>query len=266
MVSPWWNATSPGRDRRVLGRDAARLGPVLQVEAVRGEDVREGLHREAVRARHVAHAAGRAVRAVEGDPRGDGVGLGERPVRLVVVRVGRAPARLLVERLVVPQAQRRLAEQLRRGLPDPRVERERAHLREVLPQVDHLAERLLVLAALGERARVVRGARGHAAVDGGAEARDLVGSQEPADHDEAALVELLPLLFGRDAHDSVYCGHEEEDAEARRQEVHGSAQAGSPCQASCDPREPCPAGSDPGGARAPPSRDARDASFRSTMS
>ena len=118
------SATSPDATGAYSGAMPRASGPCSRSKPFVGEDVREGLHAEAVRARHVAHAAGLAVRAVEGDPRGDGVGLDERPVRLVVVRVGRAPARLLVERLVVPEPERRYAEQLRCGLRDPRVERE----------------------------------------------------------------------------------------------------------------------------------------------
>ena len=77
---------------------------------------------------------------------------------MVLVRVGDPPAGLLVERLVVPQAHGVDAEQLGRGLAEPRVERERADVGEVLPQVHALQERLLVAALLRERDGVGRGA------------------------------------------------------------------------------------------------------------
>ena len=104
-----------------------------------------------MRAGQVSHRAARHRRAVERDPRGDRVGLGDRPVRLVLVRVGLAAARSLVQRLVVPEPQRVDAEQLARGLPDALMERERTERGVVLPEVDALLERLLVRRAFFER-------------------------------------------------------------------------------------------------------------------
>ena len=75
--------------------------------------------------------------------------------------VGRA-AGLLVQRLVVPQPDGVDAEQLGRRLAEAGVERERADLGEVLPQVHALQERLLVAALLGERTIVAGGAVVHA--------------------------------------------------------------------------------------------------------
>ena len=67
---------------------------------------------------------------------------------MVLVRIGLATVRFLVERLVVPQPHLVRAQQGRRGLAEPWVERERRDAGTVLPQVDALVERLLVGGAL----------------------------------------------------------------------------------------------------------------------
>ena len=113
----------------------------------------------------VAHGAALQRRAVEGDPRGDRVGLDDRPVGLVLVRVGLAPAGLLVERLVVPDAGRRRRRAVGRRLGDDGMEGQRPDVRAVLPQVLALDEALLVARLLGQRPGVVPAAPGDGLVD-----------------------------------------------------------------------------------------------------
>ena len=65
-------------------------------------------------------------------------------VGLVLVGVGLAPAGLLVQRLIVPDADGVHAEEARRRLSHPRVEGEWANVGAVLPEVLALNEGLLV--------------------------------------------------------------------------------------------------------------------------
>ena len=108
-----------------------------------------------MRSRHIPHASVLVRRAVEWNPGGERVELVHRPVGLILMRLGVAPARILVERLVVPETQHRHADQERRGLGDLGMERQRQDLGMVLPQVDALRERLLVRRLFAQRAMVV---------------------------------------------------------------------------------------------------------------
>src|SRR5262249_9665492 len=130
-------------------------------------------HAEAVRARDVSHGAAVERGTVERDPCRDGVALANWPVALVLVRVGQPTSRLLVERLVVPQPQRRHAEQRRRRAGDSLVEGEQSYAGVVLPEIDALLEGLLVAALLGERPAIPRRAGRHGGVHCGAETGEL---------------------------------------------------------------------------------------------
>src|SRR5690606_18939951 len=225
---------------------------------------------EAVRAGQVAHRARLDRRAVEGDPRGDRVGLLDRPVGLVVVRIGLAAAGLLVERLVVPQAQAVGSDEGGRDRADARVEGERPHVRAVLPEVHALLEALLVERLLGERAPVVRHAARDARVDGRAVALELLVLEHALDDDEAVAAIALDQL-GADVHaasrgsGAVYPGaRPRARARARRRIRHargsdasrGGAFRRAAAAARADARAPSP-GARPARARAAAARAPR---------
>ena len=109
--------------------DAADLGVGEDVVGLAEEDVDELAHADEVAPGHVAHRTRRERGTDERDPRRHRCGLGDRPVRVVLVRIGLATARLLVERLVVPEADRVDLEQLGGGLADPLVERQPRDIR-----------------------------------------------------------------------------------------------------------------------------------------
>ena len=185
----------PGRDLDPDGLQAGQLGVNGQrvvVGAGRGgEDVDERAQAEPVAAREVAHGAALEGGAVEGDPGGDGVGLDDGPVRVVLVGVGLPAAALLVQRLVVPEAHGVDAQEAGGGAADERVEAEGADVGGVLPEVLALDEGLLVSSLLGQEAGVVAAAPGHGLVDGGAVPLELVGREEVGDDDEAVAAEGL---------------------------------------------------------------------------
>jgi len=98
---------------------------------------------------------------------------------MILMCVGFATARLLVERLVVPEPDARHTEQRGRRFADARMEREPAHRRRVFPQVDALQERLLVARLLFELAPVARRAHPHRRVDRRAKSFDLAPFDQP---------------------------------------------------------------------------------------
>ena len=110
------------------------------------------------------------------------------------MRIGLAPARLLVERLVVPDPDGVDPEQSGRRFGDDGVERERADVGAVLPEVLALREALLVARLLGQRAGVVPAAPGDGLVDRRPEAGQLVGAQQIGHHHEAVAPEVLDQL------------------------------------------------------------------------
>ena len=110
------------------------------------------------------------------------------------MRIGVAPAGLLVERLVVPEPHGLDTEQLGRRPSERLVEGERADLREVLPEVHALQERLLVPALLLERDGVARGPVPHGLRDERAVVIELVNREQPGDDDVALLPKLLHEL------------------------------------------------------------------------
>ena len=182
------------RDLDEHGRHPFELASGERVLAAAGEDVDELTHSETVAAGQVAHGTALQRRAVEGDPRGDRVGFDDRPVGLVLVRIGLAPARLLVERLVVPDPDGVDPEQSGRRFGDDGMERERADVGAVLPQVLALREALLVARLLGQCAGVVPAAPGDGLVDRRPEAHHLVGAQEIRHHHEPVAPEVLDEL------------------------------------------------------------------------
>ena len=109
---------------------------------------------------------------------------------MILVRVGRAPARFLVERLVVPQAHAVDAEQLGRGLAERGVERQRPDRGVVLPQVDALVERLRVRVAFLERRRIALARRHRVGHQRFVEVELGLG-QQPVDDDEAVASEAF---------------------------------------------------------------------------
>src|SRR5579863_2685518 len=138
-----WKITSPA-----LAGTKARLALAIArhqrlAGAGRAEDVYVG-RRIVLAARHIAHATDRFVDVDQRDPRGHGHRLRHGPLGIILVRVCLATARLLVERLVMPDANAWGAEERRREFGDPGVEGQRTHLREVFPQILALDEGLLV--------------------------------------------------------------------------------------------------------------------------
>ena len=91
------------------------------------------------------------------------------------MRVGQPAARLLIQRLVVPQAEFLDAEQSCGRLADNWMESERADGGRVLPQIDALNERLLVGRLVAELAIVETFAARDRFIDGGAVAIEFVG-------------------------------------------------------------------------------------------
>ncbi len=107
---------------------------------------------------------------------------------MVLVRVRRAPAGFLVQRLVVPQPHAVDTEQLGRGLPERGVERQRPDRGVVLPQVDALVERLRVRAAFLEWRRIALARRHRVGHQRFVEV-ELGFGQQPVDDDEAVASE-----------------------------------------------------------------------------
>ncbi len=101
------------------------------------------------------------------------------------MHLGFAPARLLVERLVVPEADRFRADQLGGRAGDARMEGERRDLRVILPEVLTHGEAALERRLLVETARIVAGTPGDGAVDVDAETSHVgrveqsLGAHEP---------------------------------------------------------------------------------------
>jgi predicted dehydrogenase len=154
---------------------------------VAGEDVLELPHAAAMRTGEIAHRATLDRRTAQRDPRRDRVRLRDRPIRLILMGIGAAPARALVQRLIVPKPHGGRAQQLGRGLADARVERERPQRGEVLPQVLALLERLLVRRALVQRTSVGGGTLFDRGGDEGFEMIELVvGEQSADDHETVA--------------------------------------------------------------------------------
>ena len=190
---------------RHLDEDGFDHRELLVLEQVLGlivsEDVHEPPHAESVGAGQVAHRSALDRRAVERHPCGERVGLGDRPVRLILVRVGDATAGLLVQGLVVPEAHRRSPQQLRREARYPRVERERPDVLVVLPQVDALHEGLLVPALLLDGSCIGARAGRDRVVGGRAELLQLrVGQYLGNDHEAVALERLDRVRVQKVAH------------------------------------------------------------------
>ena len=111
------------------------------------------------------------------------------------MRVGDAAARLLVQGLVVPEADDRDAQQLGGRLPERGVEREGPDRGVVLPEVHALHERLLVPALRLERHGVLHRAGGDGVGHEAAVPVELVGVEEVGhDHEPVSLEGLDPLL------------------------------------------------------------------------
>jgi hypothetical protein len=115
---------------------------------------------------------------------------------MVLMGFGLPATGLLVERLVVPQADPLDPEQLGGGPGHPGVEVERPHLGIVLPQVLALDKRLLVAGFLGQRAAVWLLPLHDRLRDGGAEVVELAGRQQVGDHHETAGPERVGQVGG----------------------------------------------------------------------
>ena len=115
-VKPWWKSTPRARhrdeDRLSIGERGVRE---QRLPASRRRCVMKRRKPSFVRGRARIPSARSRRRRRQGDPRGDRVGLDDRPVRLILMRVGLASTRLLVESLVVPEADPLDAEQRGRG-------------------------------------------------------------------------------------------------------------------------------------------------------
>ena len=123
-------------------------------------------------------------------------GLDDGPVGLVLVRVGLAPARLLVERLVVPEPDGVDAEQAGAAVSAiGGVEGQRPDVGAVLPEVLALGEALLVARLLGQRSGCRAGCAGPRPRRRPLRTRrELVGVEQVRHHDEAVAPEVVDEL------------------------------------------------------------------------
>src|SRR5215469_8869547 len=102
-----------------------------------------------------------------------------------------ASARVLVERLVVPQTQHRNPDQRCSGLRNFGMKRQRQHVGVVFPQIDALGEGLFVEGLLCQLATIITAAIAYRAINRGTKFLQLVFTEQVRHHHESVAAEVL---------------------------------------------------------------------------